>query len=37
MSEITERAPVAVSVPSFTFGQVLPWLILTVLLLLGAM
>ena len=34
MSQITERAPVAVPVPPFTLGQVLPWLIFAGLLLL---
>jgi hypothetical protein len=37
MSEITERAPAAVTVPSFTVGQVLPWLIFAGLLLVVAM
>ena len=38
MSEITtERAPAAVTVPSFTLGQVLPWLIFAGLLLVVAM
>jgi Probable cobalt transporter subunit (CbtB) len=37
MSQIAERTSVAVSVPSFTLGQVLPWLIFAGLLLLVAM
>jgi hypothetical protein len=37
MSEITERAPAVVAVPSFTVGQVLPWLIFAALLLVVAM
>ena len=33
MSQITSRAPVAVAVPPFTLGQVLPWLVFAGLLL----
>ena len=33
MSQITSRAPVAVAVPPFSLGQVLPWLIFAGLLL----
>ena len=36
MSQITERAPVVVAVPTFTLGQVLPWLIFAGLLLIIA-
>lgn len=32
MSELTHRAPVAAAPPSFTLGQVLPWLIFAGLL-----
>lgn len=37
MSDITERAPAAVPIPSFTLGAVLPWLIFAGLLLLVAL
>jgi hypothetical protein len=37
MSEITERPPVAVPVPPFSLGQVLPWLIFAGLLLVVAL
>ena len=37
MSEITQRAPVSVAVPTFTVGQILPWLVLAGLLLVVAM
>ena len=37
MSEISQRAPAAVTVPPFTLSQVLPWLIFAGLLLVVAM
>jgi hypothetical protein len=37
MSEISRRAPAAVTVPPFTLSQVLPWLIFAGLLLVVAM
>ena len=37
MSELPQRAPVTVARPSFTLGQVLPWLIFASLLALVAM
>jgi hypothetical protein len=37
MFQITERAPAAVPLPSFTLGQVLPWLLFAGLLLVVAM
>jgi hypothetical protein len=37
MSEISQRAPAAVTVPPFALSQVLPWLIFAGLLLVVAM
>ena len=37
MSEITQRAPVSAAVPTFTVGQILPWLVFAGLLLVVAM
>jgi Probable cobalt transporter subunit (CbtB) len=37
MSDVTHTKPVAVAAPPFSFGQLLPWLIITGMLLLVAM
>src|SRR4029453_11978638 len=37
MSDVTHTKPVALAAPPFSFGQLLPWLIITGMLLLVAM
>jgi cobalt transporter subunit CbtB len=37
MSDLSHRAPVAIAAPSFSLGQVLPWLIFAALLALVAL
>jgi cobalt transporter subunit CbtB len=37
MSDLTHRAPVRIAAPTFTLGQVLPWLIFASLLTLVAL
>jgi hypothetical protein len=37
MSEVTQPKPVAVAAPPFSFGQMLPWLIITAMMLLVAL
>jgi cobalt transporter subunit CbtB len=37
MTELTRRAPATVTLPAFTLGQVLPWLIFAALLALVAL